>query len=313
MKSKDKKMVKSRSNKMHLEVNNESKKSSSSPIRSKRKVSNNLKSSRMMASAKPKKMKKMIKKAKKQSKRMTANRGSSFKSKQLMPSILINGKRVPAKALKMSSGPKFKNVAMSSTARKNVSRARRGASSSRRKASTSRRGASSSRRNVSESRRKASASRRKVSDSRRKASDARRKDSDSRRRASDARRKASGRHSYSMKSNALPLVMSSVTKKEAFASPSRRKAPKLSSRNPGFSLKIKAKKMSSSGVDKKSKSIQKMVRFAKKGKNGNGKSQTVYMPIKQNSHGKSAEAIVVKKEGNANANKVDVMKVKIEK
>merc|ERR1712147_14898 len=331
LKSKDKKMVKSRSNKMHLEVNNEleldfnnasmskrsreSKKSSSPPIRSKRKVSNNLKSSRMMASAKPKKV--AIKKAKKQSKRMTANRGSSFKSKQLMPSILINGKRVPAKALKMSSGPKFKNVAMSSTA------------SSRRKASTSRREASSSQRNVSESRRKSSASRRKVSDSRRKASDARRKDSesrrnisdsrkrasesrrkasDSRRRASDARRKSSGRHSYS-----LPLVMSSVAKKEAFASPSRRKAPNLSSRNPGFSLKIKAKKMSSSGVDKKSKSIQKMVRFAKKGKNGNGKSQTVYMPIKQNSHGKSAEAIVVKKEGNANANKVDVMKVKIEK
>ena len=342
MKSKDKKMVKSRSNKMHLEVNNEleldfnnasmskwsrkSKKSSSSPIRSKRKVSNNLKSSRLMASAKPKKV--AIKKAKKQSKRMTANRGSSFKSKQLMPSILINGKRVPAKTLKMSSGPKFKNVAMSSTARKNVSRSRRGASSSRRKASTSRRVASSSRRNVSESRRKASASRRKVSDSRRKASDARRKDSesrrnisdsrkrasesrrkasDSRRRASGARRKASGRHSYS-----LPLVMSSVPKKEAFASPSRRKAPKLSSRNPGFSLKIKAKKMSSS-VNKKSKSVQKMVRFAKIDKNGNGKSQTVYMPIKQNSHGKSAEAIVVKKEGNANANKVDVMKVKIEK
>ena len=109
------------------------------------------------------------------------------------------------------------------------------------------------------------------------------------------------------------IVMSSVAKKEAFASPSRRKAPKLSSRNSGFSLKIKAKKKSSSGVDKKSKSIQKRVRFAKKGKNGDGKSQTVYMPIKQNSHGKSAEAIVVKKEGNANANKVDVMKVKIEK
>jgi len=334
-------MVKSRSNKMHLEVNNEleldfnnasmskrnkkSKKSSSSPIGSKRKVSNNPKSSRMMASAKPKKV--AIKKAKKQSKRMPANRGSSFKSKQLMPSILINGKRVPAKALKMSSGPKFKKVAMSSTARKNVSRSRRGASSSRRKTFKSRREASSSRRNMSESRRKASASRRKASDARRKdsesrrnisdsrkrASESRRKASDSRRRASDARRKASGRHSYSMKSNALPFVMSSVAKKEAFAFPSKRKAPKLSSRNPGFSLKIKAKKMSSSGVDKKSKSIQKRVRFAKKGKNGNGKSQTVYMPIKQNSHGKSAEAIVVKKEGNANATKVDVMKVKIEK
>ena len=74
-------MVKSRSNKMHLEVNNEleldfnnasmskrsreSKKSSSSPIGSKRKVSNNLKSSSMVASAKPKKV--AIKKAKKQS------------------------------------------------------------------------------------------------------------------------------------------------------------------------------------------------------------------------------------------------------
>ena len=35
------------------------------------------------------------------------------------------------------------------------------------------------------------------------------------------------------------------------------------------------------------------------------------MPIQQASNGKSAEAIVVKKEENANANKVDVKKVKI--
>ena len=79
----------------------------------------------------------------------------------------------------------------------------------------------------------------------------------------------------------------------------------MSSRNPGLSLKVKAKKMPS-GVDKKSRSIRKKVRFSKKGKNSADKSQTIYMPIQQASDGKSAEAIVVKKEENANANKVDV-------
>ena len=50
-------------------------------------------------------------------------------------------------------------------------------------------------------------------------------------------------------------------------------------------------------------------RFVKKGKGTNGdKSQTIYMPIQQASDGKSAEAIVVKKE---NADKVDVTNVKI--
>ena len=345
-------MVKSKSNKMHLKVNNDleldfnnasiskrnrkSKKSPSSPIKKKRPVS-----------AKPKK----LANKKRQSKRMTSKRGSALKPKQLMPSILINGKRVPAKALKMSSGPNFKEVAMFSASRKNASRSRRGTSNSRRKASTSRREASSSRRkasasrrNVSESRRKASASRRKVSDSRRKgsesrrrasvsrrrasdsrrkasdtrrrasdarrrASNSRRRASDARRRASDARRKASGRHS--MKSKALPFVMSSIGKKEAFASSSRKKTPKMSTQNSGFSLKIKAKKMTSSGADKKSRSIRKRVKFAKKGTNGGDKSQTIYMPIQQASDGKSAEAIVVKKEEIANANKVDVKNVKI--
>ena len=134
-----------------------------------------------------------------------------------------------------------------------------------------------------------------------------------------------------MKSKAL-LMSSSVTKKESLAASSRRKA--LKSQNPGFSLKIKAMKMPSSGSDKKARSIrkrkfkrssaslenkssQKMVRardaggrFAKKGTNDDGKSHTIYMPIKQAPNGKSAEAIVVKKE---NADKVDVTNVKIEK
>ena len=114
-----------------------------------------------------------------------------------------------------------------------------------------------------------------------------------------------------MKSKALSMVMSSVAKKEAFSSQSRRKAPKMSSQNPGFSSKVKAKKMPSSGVNKKSRSVRKRVRFAKKGTNGDYKSQTIYMPIQQASNGKSAEAIVVKKEENANANKVDVTDVKI--
>ena len=117
-----------------------------------------------------------------------------------------------------------------------------------------------------------------------------------------------------MKRKALPFVMSSVAKKEAFAAAasSKRKTPKMSSPHPGFSLKIRAKKLPSSGVDKKSRSIRKRVRFAKKGTNGDDKSQTIYMPIQQASNGKSAEAIVVKKEENTNA-EVDVKKVKIEK
>jgi len=133
-----------------------------------------------------------------------------------------------------------------------------------------------------------------------------------------------------MKSKAL-LMSSSVAKKESLAASSRRKA--LKSQNPDFSFKIKAMKMPSSGSDKKSRSIQKrrfkrsraslknksspkMVRardatgrFVKKGKGTNGDmSQTIYMPILQGSDGKSAEAIVVKKE---NADKVDVTNVKI--
>ena len=317
--NKDKNMVKSKSNKMHLEVNNDleldfnnatiskrNRKASSTPMRRKRKDSKNLKSSRIIS---------------KKLNRMTAKKGSSFNSKRRMPPILINGKRVPTKALKMSSGPKI-------SGRKNVSRSRRGASNSRRKASTSRKEAVSSRRKASASRRKVSDSRRKASDarrrgsqsrrrtsdskrrasdSRRKASDARRRASDSRRNASDARRKLSGRHSM----KGLPFVMPSVAKKEAFAAAasSRRKTPKMSSPHPGFSLKIRAKKMPSSGVDKKSRSIRKRVRFAKKGTNGDDKSETIYMPIQQASNGKSAEAIVVKKEENTNA-EVDVKKVK---
>jgi len=50
-------------------------------------------------------------------------------------------------------------------------------------------------------------------------------------------------------------------------------------------------------------------RFVEKGKGTNGDmSQTIYMPILQGSDGKSAEAIVVKKE---NADKVDVPNIKI--
>ena len=114
-----------------------------------------------------------------------------------------------------------------------------------------------------------------------------------------------------MKSKTLPFMMSSLAKKETLVSSSRKKTPKMSSQNSGFSLKIKAKKMPSSGADKKSRSIRKRVKFAKKGTNSDDKSQTIYMPIQQATNGKSAEAIVVKKEEIANANKVDVKNVKI--
>ena len=189
-------MVKSKSNKMHLEINNDveldinnasisrrnkkSKKSSTSTIKRK-----NLKTPMRMLSSKPK----MLAKKKRPSKRMT-DKVTALKSKPMTASILIKGKRVPVKVMKMASGPKLKRVAFSAS-RKNASVSRRRTSISKRKASTSRREASSSRRKVSDSRRKASNSRRKASVSRRRVSDSRRKSSDSRRKASDARRKAS--------------------------------------------------------------------------------------------------------------------------
>ena len=59
---------------------------------------------------------KMMAKKKILSKRIVKKgKGSALKSKPLMPSLLINGKRVPARAMKMSSGPKSKDVSMFST------------------------------------------------------------------------------------------------------------------------------------------------------------------------------------------------------
>ena len=189
-------MVKSKSNKMHLEVNNDleldisnastskrnrrSKKSLSSPISNKSKrVSFSTKTPKRMAS-KPKML------AKKRSLSKTGKKGSALKSKPLMPSILINGKRVPVKAMKMSSGSKSKKVSRFSSSKRDTSNSRRKASNSsrvskrsaldpKRKASVSRRKASDSRRKNSVSRRKASVSRRKVSAITRKASEARRR------------------------------------------------------------------------------------------------------------------------------------------
>ena len=42
----------------------------------------------------------------------TAKRVSALESKPLMSSILLNGKRVPHKAVKMSSTPKMKKVTL---------------------------------------------------------------------------------------------------------------------------------------------------------------------------------------------------------
>ena len=83
------------------------------------------------------------------------------------------------------------------------------------------------------------------------------------------------------------------------------------------SRSIQKRRFKRSSATKKNKNLQIMViardaagRFVKKGTNGD-KSQTIYMPIKQASDGKTAaaEAIVVKKENNEN--KVDVADVKI--
>ena len=144
------KMVKSKSSKMHLEINNDMeldinnasmsrrnkkpKKSSSSTIKRK-----NPKTPKRMLSAKPK----ILAKKMRPSKRMT-DKVTALKSKPMMASLLVKGKRVPVKVMKMSSGPETKGVAFSAS-RKNASVSRR-TSVPKRKASTSRREASSSRR-----------------------------------------------------------------------------------------------------------------------------------------------------------------------
>ena len=112
-------------NDLELDVNNAStsrrnrktKKTSSSPIKRIKKVSNNLKTRKGMSSANAK----MLAKNKRPSKRITAaKRVSALKSKPRMPFILINGKRVPQKAMKMSSSPKVKKVALFSASRNKI-------------------------------------------------------------------------------------------------------------------------------------------------------------------------------------------------
>ena len=172
-------MVKSKSNKMHLEINTDmeldvnnasisrrnrkSKKSSSSRIKREKEVSKNLKTRKRMSAAYPK----VLSKKKRPPKSISAKRASALKSKKLMPSILNNGKRVSLKAMKMSSAPKMKAVSLFPASGKSASGSRRGSSNSRRKASVSRRKSSVSRRKAS--RRGASNAKRKASDNRRKA------------------------------------------------------------------------------------------------------------------------------------------------
>ena len=277
---------------MHLEINNDleldvnnasisrrkSKKSSSLPIKRNKKVSFKLKTPKRMSSANPR----MLAKKKRPSKSTSAKRVSAFKSKPLMPSILINGKKVPLKAMKRSSALKMKEV---------VSDSRRGTSNSRRKASTSRQEASSSRRKSSVSRRKASVSRRKSSVSRRKSSVLRRKASASRRKASASRRKVSD----SRKGASSSRKASDARRK---ASASRRKAS--ASRRKASAARRKA-------------SLARLRdargRFTKKGTEVAEKSPTIFMPIQQTSDSKTAEAIVVSNE--KEENKAGVTDVKI--
>ena len=76
--------------------NRKSKKSPSSPIKRNKKMSVKLMIPKGMSSANPK----MLAKKKRPSKRISAKRVPAFKSKPLMPSILINGKKVSLKAMK---------------------------------------------------------------------------------------------------------------------------------------------------------------------------------------------------------------------
>ena len=81
------------------------------------------------------------------------------------------------------------------------------------------------------------------------------------------------------------------------------------------SRSIQKRRFKRSSASMENKSSKKMARprdaagrFVKKGTNRD-KAQTIYMPIQQASDGKTAEAIVFKKE--KNADKVDVADVKI--
>ena len=49
-------------------------------------------------------------------------KGSASKDKLLMQSILIKGKQIPVKAMKMSSGQKSKEVSLKNTVRRNKTR-----------------------------------------------------------------------------------------------------------------------------------------------------------------------------------------------
>ena len=120
-------MVNSKSNKMRLEINNDVELDINNASNKKSKKSRKNLTQKRMLSAK------------------------SAKPKRPSKRILIKGKRVPAKVMKMASGPKMKRVAF-----------------------TASRKSSDSRRRASDARRKVSASRRKASDARRRASDTKR-------------------------------------------------------------------------------------------------------------------------------------------
>ena len=137
-------MVNSKSNKMRLEINNDVELDINNASNKKSKKSRKNLTQKRMLSAKSAKL---------------------AKKKRPSKKILIKGKRVPAKVMKMASGPKMKRVAFTAS---------RKSSDSRRRASDARRKVSASRRKASDARRKASASRRKASDARRRASDTKR-------------------------------------------------------------------------------------------------------------------------------------------
>ena len=333
-------MVKSKSNKMHLEINNDleldvnnasisrrikkSKKTSSSPIKRIKKVSNNLKSRKRISSTNAK----MLAKKKRSSKRITAKRASALKAKKpLMPSTIINGKRVPLKAaMKMSSAPKT-----SSASRK---------SASRREASG---------RNVSDSRRNASFSRRRASDVRRKASDARRKASASRRMSSVKRPKPAHPKNWrqgtgpakmpSGKGKALPKNQqkslkaksgrSKALKQARLMSVAKEKAGKSStvssspiekvkefwsnltsssdskdketaaaaeSEDKRIEIKVRARKETVTNEESSATSSNSDSEGSSAGSSAppaSNESQTIYMPIKQSSNGKTAEEVTI--------------------
>ena len=214
---------------------------------------------------------------------------SGLKSKALMPSIIINGKRLPvkSKSRKMSASAGTKKKAMTMQSRRKPSK------------------------NDARSMKSKRASGKLVRDARgrfaeKKSSKSIRKNSSKRSRSMKSKsasrnliRDDMGRWSMKSKSGSGKLVRDArgrFAEKKASGSKQSRSIRKKSN------MKSESKKASGK--------LDRVTVKSKPGQAQAGAKQTIYMPIQQASNGETAEAIVVKNDESAK-NKVDVTDVKI--